>query len=366
MCRIALACVQTAAVWHAALVNGEDAASRPLPRTDLLTYQDARGQLAKVSTREEWLQRRADIVAKIVFITGPLPGEAKRCPLEMQVHEEADCGTYLRRLISYSSEPGSRVPAYLLVPKAVLTESQQRAPAVLCLHGTDARIGHKTVVGLGGRANRQYASELAERGYVTLSPSYPLLADYQPDLKKLGWESGTMKAVWDNVRGLDLLESLPFVRAGKFGAIGHSLGGHNAIFTAVFDERIAVVVSSCGFDSFLDYQDGDASQWLTGHGWTQDRYMPRLANYRLRLGDIPFDFHELIAAIAPRQVLAIAPQGDDNFSADSVDKIADAARPVYQLFEMDNALQVEHPDCGHDFTEAMRVKAYRLFDDVLR
>ena len=53
-----------------------------------------------------------------------------------------------------------------------------------------------TVVGLGGKPNRQYASELAERGYVTLAPNYPRLAKYQPDLKALGWESGTLKAVW--------------------------------------------------------------------------------------------------------------------------------------------------------------------------
>ena len=40
-----------------------------------------------------------------------------------------DCGKYLRRLISYASEPGSRVPAYLLVPKAALVEgaAEQRA-----------------------------------------------------------------------------------------------------------------------------------------------------------------------------------------------------------------------------------------------
>ena len=66
-----------------------------------------------------------------------------------------------------------------------------------------------------------------------------------------------MKAIWDNIRGLDLLESLRFVKRGRYGAIGHSLGGHNAIYTAVFDQRIKVVVSSCGFDSYLDYYDGD-------------------------------------------------------------------------------------------------------------
>ena len=163
------------------------------------------------------------------------------------------------------------------------------------------------VVGLGDRPNRQYASELAERGYVTLAPNYPLLARYQPDLKALGWESGTLKAVWDNIRGLDLLESLPFVKPGAFGAIGHSLGGHNAVYTSVFDERIKVVVSSCGLDSFLDYYGGDEKVWLPEKGWTQTRYMPRLAEYRGRLAEIPFDFHELIGALAPRHVLIDRP-----------------------------------------------------------
>ena len=183
---------------------------------------------------------------------GKLPGNEKRCPLDVKVEEEVDCGSHVRRLITYASEPGSRVPAYLLIPKSAL--EGKPAPAVLCLHGTDNVIGHGVVIaGLGGKPNRQYASELADRGFVTLAPNYPLLAKYQPDLKALGWQSGTMKAVWDNVRGLDLLDSMPEVKHGAYGAIGHSLGGHNSVYTAVFDERIKVVVSSCGLDSYLDY-----------------------------------------------------------------------------------------------------------------
>ena len=137
----------------------------------------------------------------------------------------------------------------------------------------------------------------AERGYVTLAPSYPLMARYQPDIRALGWQSGALKSIWDNTRGLDLLESLPFVKRGAFGAIGHWLGEHNAVFTSVFDERIQVVVSSCGLDSFLDYYGGDEKVWLPEKGWTQTRYMPRLSQYRGRLAEIPFDFHELIGAL---------------------------------------------------------------------
>jgi len=280
--------------------------------------------------------------------------------------EEVDCGSYVRRLITYASEPGSRVPAYLCIPKAALAPHALPVPAILCLHGTDNVVGHGTVVGLGDRPNRQYASELAERGYVTLAPNYPLLAKYQPDLKALGWDSGTLKAVWDNIRGLDLLEVLPYVKHGGYGAIGHSLGGHNAVYTSVYDDRIKVVVSSCGLDSFRDYYGGDEARWRPEQGWAQTRYMRRLADYRGRLDEIPFDFHELIGALAPRHVLIIAPTGDHNFVAGSVDRIAAAARPIFELYEVRDRLQVLHPDCGHDFPPEIRDVAYQLLDEVLR
>src|SRR4249920_1891441 len=101
-------------------------------------------------------------------VMGKLPGDEKRCPLDLKIEEEFDGGTYVRRLITYASEPGQRVPAYLLIPKEVL-DGKKKAPAVLCLHGTDNVVGHGTVVGLGKRPNRNYAQELAKRGYVTLA-----------------------------------------------------------------------------------------------------------------------------------------------------------------------------------------------------
>ena len=335
-----------------------------LPRDKLLVYRGPDGNPVAVKTPEDWAKRRAEIVRGMESVMGQLPGDRKRCPLDMKTENEEDCGKFVRRLVTYASEPGSRVPAYLLIPRDVLKD-RKKVPAVLCLHGTDNVIGHGTVVGLGTRPNRAYARELAERGYITLAPNYPLLAKYQPDLKVLGWESGTLKAVWDNLRGLDLLESLPYVDGSKMGAIGHSLGGHNSVYTAVFDDRLKVVVSSCGLDSYLDYYNGDEKNWQPEKGWCQTRYMRKLADYRGRLEDIPFDFHEMIGALAPRHVLIIAPKKDSNFRADSVDRIAAAARPVFKLLGHEDRLKVEHPDCEHDFPPQMREAAYQLFDKVL-
>ncbi|MBN2473296.1 MAG: alpha/beta hydrolase [Pirellulales bacterium] len=337
-----------------------------LDRYKLLRYRDAGGEVRPVKTPADWQQRRAEIVRGMQEAMGNLPGPERRVSLDVKVQEEADAGTYVRRLITYQSEPQSRTPAYLCIPKDVLA-GRRRAPAVLCLHPTDNQVGHQVVVGLGGRPGRQYAAELAERGYVTLSPSYPHLADYWPNLARLGYVSGTMKAVWDNSRGLDLLASLPYVDSSRgFGAIGHSLGGHNAIYTAVFDPRITVLASSCGFDSFLQYYDGSESNWYFGKGWCQIRYMPRLSNYRGRLEEIPFDFPELLGALAPRRCFVNAPQYDDNFQCQSVAECAAAAYPVYELLGGKGHLCVEHPDCGHDFPGELRAAAYRAIDAVLR
>jgi endonuclease/exonuclease/phosphatase family metal-dependent hydrolase/dienelactone hydrolase len=334
-------------------------------RDALLRSPTTDGQARIATTVNEWAARKESILTAMQSVMGQLPEFKLLNAPEMELIAEVDCGNFVRRRIMYQSQRGNKVPAFLCIPKVALKKDAQPLPAVLCLHPTDNTIGNGVVVGLGGKPNRQYASELASRGYVTLAPAYPLLANYQPDVKGLGWKSGTLLAVWDNIRGIDLLCSLPFVKQDAIGAIGHSLGGHNAIYTAAFDERIVAVVSSCGFDSYQDYYGGDRSKWLPGKGWTQLRYMPELANYRQRLNEIPFDFDEILATIAPRPVLVVAPLHDSNFQAASVRRLMENAGTVYALHEAEKRLNLLQPDCAHDFPTPMRGKAYQLFDQAL-
>jgi dienelactone hydrolase len=335
---------------------GEIPPLRGLSRNQLLKM-DATGKEAQ--NVNEWQQRRVAALKGFQAVAGNLPGKEMRCELNVQVIRETDCGSYVRRFIEYSSQPSGRVPAWLCIPKKAL--AGERAAAVLCLHPTENKIGHDVVVGLGGKPHRQYASELAERGFVTLAPSYPLLARYQPDLKALKMPSGTMKAIWDNIRGLDYLESLPFVDASVgFATIGHSLGGHNSIYTASFEPRIKVVVTSCGFDSLLDYYGGNIK------GYVQERYMLKMESFLGHPQDVPWDYYELIAALAPRHIFINAPLRDANFRHDSVDRIAAAAEPVYRLHDAVGRILVRHPDSDHDFPDKERYEAYALIEKVLR
>ncbi len=322
---------------------------------ELLSYRLPNGAPRRVRSAREWAKRRREILESMQVVMGRLPGRDKRGPFEVKTLTEEDMGSYVRRFIEYSSEPGSRVPAYLLIPKACL-EARARRHGVLCLHQTH-KAGQKVVVGLGNSPDDAYGVELAERGYVCLAPAYPLLANYAPDLKKLGYESGTMKAIWDNMRGLDLLESMPFVRRGRFATMGHSLGGHNSLFTAAFDARLKFAATSCGFDSFRDYMKGDI------RGWTSTRYMPNLLKYKLE--ELPFDFPDVLAAIAPRACFISAPLGDANFQWRSVDAVVEKVRPVYRLLGAADQPEVHHPDGGHRFPPELRKLAYERMAQAL-
>ena len=94
--------------------------------------------------------------------------------------------------------------------------------------------------------------------------------------------------------------------------------------------------------------------------------MPKLADYRGRLADIPFDFDGLLGALAPQPVLVNAPPHDDNFRWQSVDQVLSAAAAAYRLYGVPQNLQAEHPDCEHDFPPAVREAAYRFLDQHLR
>jgi len=344
-------------------VVGPLLAQERLDRDKLLFYLDSAGKVRPVTFIADWGKRRASILDAMQSIMGPLPKMDRRCPLEVKIEEEVDCGSYVRRRITYQSEPGQRVPAFLLIPKHFVDPKSKKksvpVPGILSLHQTHAK-GFLVTVGLGNSPNDEYGVELAQRGYVVIAPPYPLLAGYNPDLKKLGYQSGTMKAIWDNMRALDVLDSLPYVLKHHHVAIGHSLGGHNSIYTAAFDDRLKIAVTCCGLDAYRDYMKGKIK------GWTSDRYMPKLWDYADKLDQLPFDFAEIVGAIAPRHVYIVAPKGDDNFRWESAAKVAKSAAEVYKLLGAENNLSIEHPDCKHSFPPEMREKAYKMIDEVFK
>ena len=324
----------------------------------LMVYMNDAGAEVAVKTPRDWSVRRRHIVSGMERAMGPMPDRSNLPALDLRVLEESPGDGYTRRTISFVAEEGDRVPAHLYLP--VMAKPSARAAGVLALHPTSP-LGKRVVAGLGPRPNRGYAVELAERGYVVIAPDYPSFGDYAGyDFASDRYESGTMKGIFNHMRCVDVLQSLDVVAPDRIGAIGHSLGGHSAMFVGVFDERIKVIVSSCGWTPFHDYYGGNLK------GWTSDRYMPRLRDvYSLDPNRVPFDFYEVVAALAPRGFFSNSPRGDDNFAVAGVEKAIPRAREVYQLLGAEDRLEVRHPESGHDFPVPVRNEAYEFMDRVL-
>ncbi|BDC51708.1 hypothetical protein F183_A40230 [Bryobacterales bacterium F-183] len=237
--------------------------------------------------------------------------------------------------------------AYRFLPK-----STAPAPSAVCLHQT-YRPGKAEPAGLSGKPNLFYALELARLGFVTIAPDYPNFGDYEYDPYANGYASCTMAGIVNHMRVVDLLAAMPEVKPGAISAIGHSLGGHNSLFLAAFDERVRAVVTSCGFNSWAKYMGGKIAPW------GGIRYMPRIVSvYNADIARMPFDFHDVLTAISPRPIYINAPLRDSNFEYTGVDDcVAKTERP--------DRIVLRHPDAEHDFPPAIRREAYDFLSNAL-
>lgn len=351
--------LMTACLTYAVAADKPSVVAYP-DHSNLLIVRDAGGNERPVKSSADWAARVTHIRDNMQLAMGPLPDNSRRVQLDVVVVSEEPTEKYLRRKIKFTPEPDDRVTAWLLIPTG-LSDGKQSA-AMLCLHQTTG-IGKDEPAGLGGLKSLHYAHELAQRGFVCIVPDYPSFGEYPYDFKKQGahYASGSMKAIWNNIRAVDLLEALPQVDKKRIGVIGHSLGGHNALFTAVFDERLKAVVTSCGFTPFPDYYGGKLA------GWTSDRYMPRIREvYGNDPKQVPFDFYEILAALAPRGVYSNSPIHDSNFDVDGVKKAFRKAEDIYTLFGAKDQLKLVTPDAPHDFPEAQRLQSYEWLAEQLK
>jgi len=324
-------------------------------KNNLLILKDINGNVRAITNENDWHKRREQILDSLQLVMGPLPDPSKKVPPEIKISEETNIEGIRRMKISFAVEKNDRVPAWLFIPAG----QKNPVPGILCLHQT-IDIGKSEPAGLGGSPDLHYALELAKRGYVTLAPDYPNFGEYGYDPYSHGYQSASMKGIWNHMAAVDLLQSLPEVDPERIGCIGHSLGGHNSLFLAVFDTRIKAVVTSCGFCSFFKYYGGDLT------GWSHKGYMPRIASlYGKSPNKMPFDFTEILGAVAPRALFINAPLHDTNFEISGVYDCVNCAKPVYELLKAEDKLVMINPDAPHAFTPEARNAAYLFLDREL-
>jgi len=331
--------------------------------TDLLVIKE-KDSSKVIKTRKDWFKKRRMIKEAVLSIVGK--PAAKKCPLKPKVIEEKELELYIRRKVSYWVEKDDEVRAYLLIPKKL----KKPLPAILCLHGTrnEGKDALVEVPGIEHHECYDYALDLVRRGYVTFAPDNLCAGervikgyapyDTIPFYKKHPDWSAVGKVIWDNMRAIDYLSSLEFVDKNRIGCMGHSLGGHSTIFLAAFNHRVKVSFSSCGLTTFTE--DSNRLEWARDHWYV---YMPKLRPIFLEGGKAPFDWHELVALIAPRAFLNSTALNDVNFAGtDAIAELGIRVDKVYRLLGKEehfaNYIHGQH----HSFTPEAKALAYSWFD----
>lgn len=264
---------------------------------------------------------QATVRARLHALLGPCPFDTPP-PLNLVYDAEAgpvDEGDLWRHKVRYGNCSDDVVFAWLFVPRNL----QGPAPAVICLPGSfmTPNWGKDAPAGLAGPLNpgdpEAYGRDLARQGFITLCPDYPCCGERTPpgrrshdttdlDAKFPAWSRVGM-STWDVARAVDVLATRDDVDADRIATCGWSQGGHMAILGAALDERIAAVVSICGWGPLRGIGGARATNWAQSYNF------PRLAPSLLNGVSLPLDFDDIVAAVAPRPLLDVRAAMDDTF-----------------------------------------------------
>ena len=307
-----------------------------------------------ITTREGWESHRKQIRDEWRKFLGPMPEPRSAVKLEVLKTESLD--TLERQLVRYEGEPGLFVEGYLLRPTTTNNGGAKRAGIVALHQTTNASIDE--VAGVSGPDSMQIGLKLAKRGFVVFCPRCFLwqnakdLNDAVAKHRERHPQSlGMAKMLFDAVRGVDVLETIPNVDAKRIGAVGHSLGAKEALYLAAFDERIKAAVASEGGIGFRS-TNWDAP-WYLGPA--------------IRDENFSLNHHQLLGQIAPRPFLILG--GESGGGAADGDRswpLLEAALPVWKLYGEPTRLGLLNHRQGHSVSPESFEKIADWLETYLR
>ncbi|MFW5901254.1 MAG: alpha/beta fold hydrolase [bacterium] len=166
------------------------------------------------------------------------------------------------------------------------------------------------------------------------------------------------RMVADTRWAVDALLEIDFIDSEQIYAAGYSLGATVGLYSAALDERIAGMISVCGFTPMRLNKPGKTAEGIYVYSHLHG-LIPRLGFFAKNESHIPYDFHEILAAIAPRPLLIVAPTWDQYASFPDVKNCVEKVRKVYDLYHQKDNLQLYAPVDYNRFSDEMKEQVVR-------
>jgi hypothetical protein len=310
--------------------------------TSEIRHLDLTYNFTAPDSREKWIARVTRLRYQILFSAGLLPLPEKT-PLNAHIFGKTDRGDFTIEKVYFESFPGHYVTGNLYRPKNV----SGKAPGVLLPHG-HWQYGRLENQPLNSGPLR--AANFAKLGFIAFtwdmvgyndSTAVPhTFASHKESLVSESlWGVNLLGLqLWNSIRALDFLESLPDVDATRLGVTGESGGGTQTFLLGAVDDRIRVS-APVNMISFT-MQGGSVCE--------------NAPNLRIDTNNV-----EIGAMMAPRPMLMVAATGD--WTKNTPTSEYPAIKGVYQLFGAEDKLQMVQFDAPHNYHRESREAVYGWF-----
>lgn len=331
-------------------------------------------QNTKITSIEVWNKKRNDIKINLQWALGDEPpGVINPGPrsIDKGGRGENNFGSFLVRpkptsnmgvmAISPYNGFGDQLFGYLYYPiDKKGNPTNNNLPVVIYLHEYDYSKGFNSY-----HQVESLFQSMVDLGFSVFS--YDMLGfgnrieegtrfyDRYPHWSKMG------KMVVDVKGAVEALTNLEFIDSTKIFVAGYSLGATVGLYSAALDERIAGVVSVAGFSPMRLNTPEKGTEGIKAYSHLHG-LLPRLGFFFENEARIPYDFHELIACIAPRPLLVIAPQMDKDAILQDVTYCVEQSKKIYSLYNAPGEIQIFTPDDYNRFSPEMRDRTYKWLE----
>ncbi|MBA3439480.1 MAG: acetylxylan esterase [Pyrinomonadaceae bacterium] len=288
-------------------------------------------------TKQEWLARAEHLRRQILTSAGLLPMPPKP-PLNARIFDRIERSDYTIEKVYFESHRGFFVTGNLYRPRG---QGNPR-PAILTPHGHWAYGRLENTDMCSGPAR---AINFARQGYVVFTydmigynDSTQLAHSFGGQREELWGINLAGLQLWNSIRAVDFLSSLPDVDRERIACTGESGGGTQTFLLMAVDDRIKF---------------GAPVNMVSAHmqGGCLCENMPGL---RIDTFNV-----ELAALAAPRPLLLVSATGD--WTRDTLAVEYPAIKSVYRLLDAEDKVHAVQMNAEHNYNKESREAVYAWF-----
>jgi len=125
------------------------------------------------------------------------------------------------------------------------------------------------------------------------------------------------------------------------------------LISTALDYRVKGVVSISGFTPLRT--ENKSIEGIAAYSHLHGIF-PALGFYKNKPMQLPLDFDEILATIAPRKIFVINPKFNRHAESDKIEKLMLDVEKIYKLYKSENKIKYLQPDTYDQFSQDMMEK----------